>query len=48
MFSPPIVEDLIKAEQRQRQQLELELEQERQRAEKLERLLRERGISIDE
>ncbi len=69
MLSPPIVEDLIKAEQRQRQQLELELEQERQRAEqereraeqerqraeqerqraeKLERILRERGISIDE
>ena len=44
ILSPPIVEDLIKAQRLERKQLEQELEQERQRAEKLAALLKERGI----
>ncbi|WP_017294972.1 Uma2 family endonuclease [Geminocystis herdmanii] len=47
LLAPLVVEDLIKAQQVERKQLELQLEQERQRAEKLERLLREKGISIE-
>lgn len=54
ILSPPIVEDLIKAEQAQIQQLQTQVEQERERAEqereradKLAQLLRERGIDPD-
>jgi Uma2 family endonuclease len=54
ILSPPIVEDLMKAEQAQLQGLQAQVEQERQRAEqerqraeKLAQLLRERGIDPD-
>ncbi len=44
ILSPPVVEDLIKAEQAKLRQLEQQVSEERQRAERLAALLRERGI----
>ncbi|WP_013323395.1 Uma2 family endonuclease [Gloeothece verrucosa] len=47
ILDPPLVDDLIKAEQARLRELEQALEQERQRAERLSALLRERGIDPD-
>jgi Uma2 family endonuclease len=46
ILSPPMVEELIKAEKMEKKQLELDLQTERQRAERLEILLKEKGIDI--
>lgn len=48
ILSPPIVEDLMILEKQEKQQLMLDLAIERQRVEKLERILKEKGITIDD
>lgn len=47
VLNPPVVEDLIKAEQARLQQLEQQVSEERQRAERLAVRLREMGVDPD-